>query len=76
MNTEVMFSSKTDKWSTPQWLFDRLNNIFSFTLDACADETNHKCDKYFTENQNGLCQQWGGTEHLSIHHMADRLVSG
>lgn len=76
MNADLMFSSKTDKWSTPQWLFDRLNNIFCFTLDACADNANHKCEKYFTEEQNGLNQSWGGTEHFAIHHTADRLANG
>jgi len=60
MNTDLMFSSKTDKWSTPQWLFDRLNNIFCFTLDAYADDANHKCEKYFTEEHNGLNQSGGG----------------
>lgn len=24
MNTELMFSSKTDKWATPQWFFDEM----------------------------------------------------
>lgn len=28
MNTEVMFSSKTDQWSTPQDFFDKLNEEF------------------------------------------------
>lgn len=49
MNTEVMFSSKKDDWETPQWLFDDLDSEFHFTLDPCADESNHKCDKYFTD---------------------------
>lgn len=48
MNTELMFSSKTDQWSTPQDFFDSLNREFSFTLDPCADTSNHKCEKYFT----------------------------
>lgn len=55
-----MFSSKTDKWSTPQSFFDELNKEFHFTLDPCADCTNHKCDKYFTKEQDGLIQDWGG----------------
>lgn len=58
MNTEVMFSSKTDQWSTPQDFFDKLNQEFCFSLDPCADETNHKCKKYFTEQDNGLLQDW------------------
>ncbi len=60
MNTEVMFSSNTDKWATPQNFFDKLNEEFHFTLDPCADETNHKCDTYFTREQDGLMQDWGG----------------
>jgi phage N-6-adenine-methyltransferase len=55
-----MFSSKTDKWATPQEFYDKLNNEFHFTLDPCADETNHKCDTYFTEEQDGLKQDWSG----------------
>lgn len=58
MNTDVMFSSKTDQWATPQQFFDELNKEFGFTLDPCADEFNHKCDKYFTKEQDGLSQSW------------------
>lgn len=60
MNTEVMFSSKTDQWATPQDFFDKLNEEFHFTLDPCADEFNHKCDKFFSEKENGLVQDWSG----------------
>lgn len=60
MNTAVMFSSKTDQWATPQAFFDELNKEFGFTLDPCADEFNHKCDKYFTKEDDGLSQDWGG----------------
>lgn len=64
MNVTGIFSSATDKWETPQDLFDRLNQIFCFNLDACADETNHKCDRYFTEAQDGLSQSWGGVQSM------------
>lgn len=60
MNTELMFSSKTDKWSTPQWLFDELDKEFHFTLDPCADEFNYKCNKYYNKEQDGLLQDWEG----------------
>lgn len=60
MNNELFFSSKTDDWATPQSFFDKLNSEFQFTLDPCADEFNHKCDKYFTKDDNGLDQDWGG----------------
>lgn len=60
MNTDVMFSSRTDQWETPQDLFDELNNEFGFTLDPCADDNNHKCKKYFTKEIDGLSQCWKG----------------
>ena len=60
MNTEVLFSSKKEDWATPQDFFDKLNDEFNFTLDPCASKENHKCDKYFTIEQNGLLQDWSG----------------
>ena len=59
-NISVMFSSKDDKWSTPQDFFDELNAEFGFTLDPCADDSNHKCNKYYTEEDDGLLQDWKG----------------
>ena len=60
MNTAVMFSSATDLWATPQWLFDDFNAEFGFTLDACALPSNAKCAKYFTPEVDGLAQDWSG----------------
>lgn len=60
MNTEVMFSSKSNDWATPQDFFAELDREFHFTLDPCADEHNHKCAKYYTKEQDGLKQDWGG----------------
>lgn len=60
MNTELMFSSKTDLWSTPQWFFDKLNDEFNFTLDVCALPDNTKCNKYYTPDDDGLKQVWEG----------------
>lgn len=56
----VHFSSTTDQWSTPQDFYEKLNSVFQFTLDPCADESNHKTDKYFTEDDDGLAQSWDG----------------
>ena len=60
MNTEVMFSSKTDMWATPQVFFDQLNEEFHFTVDVCAIPENAKCEKFFTPEINGLKQEWEG----------------
>lgn len=60
MNTDVMFSSKTDMWATPQDFFDKLNEEFNFTVDVCAIPENAKCEKFFTPEINGLKQEWTG----------------
>lgn len=54
----IHFSSKTNEWATPQDFFDELNKEFHFTLDPCATHENHKCAKYFTEEDDGLAQSW------------------
>ena len=60
MNTRGLFSSKTDMWETPQNFFDELNKEFRFTCDVCAIEENAKCAKFYTPEQDGLKQTWGG----------------
>ena len=60
-----MFSSRTDNWVTPQWLFDELDKEFHFTLDVCADEQNHKCEKYYTKTDDGLKNSWGGVVFMN-----------
>lgn len=61
MNTDVMFSSKTDLWETPQDFFDKLNKEFHFTLDVCAISENAKCAAYYAPETDGLSQPWVGT---------------
>lgn len=56
----TLFSSDKNYWETPQSLFDELDSKFHFTLDAAASDENHKCDRYFTEVDDGLSQDWGG----------------
>lgn len=56
----VHFSSQTDNWSTPPSLYKKLNEVFEFTLDPCASENNHKCEKYYTEADDGLSMPWDG----------------
>lgn len=60
MKADVMFSSKSDNWATPQWLFDQLHAEFDFTLDVCADAQNAKCRSFFSQEQDGLSQVWNG----------------
>ena len=35
MNLDLMFSSETDLWSTPQKTFDALDQEFHFDCDVC-----------------------------------------
>ena len=60
MNTDVMFSSKTDLWSTPKDLFDKYNAIYQFETDVCALPENAKCNRFFTPEMDGLKQEWTG----------------
>ena len=59
--SQALYSSKTDLWETPQYLFDTLNNEFHFDIDVCATPDNAKCVKYFTPQIDGLSQEWRGT---------------
>ena len=56
----VLFSSTKGEWATPQAFFDKLNEEFSFTLDACALPENAKCQLFFTPKDDGLVQNWSG----------------
>lgn len=55
-----LYSSNSDIWATPQKVFDELNAEFHFTLDPCAIAENAKCSKFYTPEDDGLLQDWGG----------------
>ena len=61
MNTDLMFSSKTEMWATPQDFFDKMNEQYNFSLDVCAIPDNAKCANFFTPEIDGLKQEWKGT---------------
>ena len=60
LNTDLMFSSKTDEWETPKALFDRLNEVYHFNLDPASTDENAKCSRHFVKKDNGLELSWGG----------------
>ena len=60
MNTNLMFSSKTDLWETPQDLFNKYDAIYHFETDVCALPKNAKCKRFFTPEMDGLKQEWTG----------------
>lgn len=60
MNTDVMFSQKTDLWETPQDFFRALDSEYHFDTDVCALPENAKCRNYYTPEMDGLNQDWIG----------------
>lgn len=54
MNKELMFSNNKNDWRTPIDLFLSLNQEFHFTVDLCADKDNALCEKFYSEENNGL----------------------
>lgn len=58
MVDNVLFSSAVTTWGTPTFLFQWLNGIYRFDLDACASHNNFKCERYFTEEEDGLKRDW------------------
>lgn len=56
--TSFFFTSRTEEWDTPQYVYEVLNQEFHFTLDVCATKLNRKCDKYFSKAMNGLKRSW------------------
>lgn len=60
-NMNVHFSSATEMWATPQEFFDKYNSIYNFQVDVCASPENAKCEQYFTEEDDGLEQEWEGS---------------
>ena len=61
----IHFSMESNEWETPQELYDELNKEYGFTLDPCATKESAKCDKYYTEEDNGLIQDWGGVVFMN-----------
>lgn len=57
----VLFSAKTVEWGTPIAAFMALDAEFNFTLDVCATPENTKCKRFYTEQDNGLIQEWTGS---------------
>lgn len=54
------FSSGRRDYETPPWIFDRLNAVFHFNLDVCANARNTKVPaNYITEEEDGLTLDWG-----------------
>ena len=60
MINKGLMTSNTDEWATPISFYQELDREFHFTLDPCSTKENHKCDKYYTKEDDGLNKSWGG----------------
>lgn len=60
----MVYNTRTEKskdhWETPQYFFNLLDAEYHFTLDPCASDENHKCETYFTIEDDGLSKDWEG----------------
>ncbi|WP_288201685.1 DNA N-6-adenine-methyltransferase [uncultured Megasphaera sp.] len=56
----ILYSSESEVWETPQALFNKLNDEFHFDIDVCATPENAKCCKFFSPLDDGLSQDWQG----------------
>ena len=60
MISQELYSSKSDEWETPDYIYDALDAEFEFTLDACATRENHKHFIYYSIEDDGLAHSWAG----------------
>ena len=73
---KVLLSSNRHDWETPPDFFAELDREFHFTLDPCAEPETAKCAKYYTKEDDGLAQDWGGKSCSAIPHTVDKSESG
>lgn len=74
--SNALFTSQRDDWETPQALFDKLNDLYRFTLDPCSTDANAKCKKHYTIKDDGLAQLWAGERVFCNPPMAEKSESG
>jgi len=57
-NWAAILSSERDDWRTPRALFDALDQVFQFKLDAAASANNKLCQRFYDADSNALKQSW------------------
>ena len=77
MNIQACLTSNSNEWATPQKFYEELDAEFHFDLDPCATPENAKCKRFFTIEDDGLKQNWGGGQECSaIPRMGGKSASG
>lgn len=58
MSKEAFKNIHGNVFETPDWLFNSLNEEFSFTYDLACNEENCKTEKGYTEKDDSLSKDW------------------
>lgn len=74
MNRSLFSTGVKDDWETPPEFFHELDQEFHFTLDPCCTPHTAKCKNFYTPEENGLEQDWGGRLFSAILHTPTRKV--
>jgi phage N-6-adenine-methyltransferase len=65
----IHFSSRSTEWETPQELYEELNDIFQFDLDAAACKYSAKCEDWFGPGsklaEDAMQEDWEGVVWLN-----------
>lgn len=70
-NTLSFSTSKSMMYlRTPTDIWNEISKEFDFTLDACASDENHLCEKYYTKENSCLDKDWTN-EVVYCHPMFD-----
>ena len=73
-NTLSFTTSKSMMYlRTPTDIWNEISKEFNFTLDACASDENHLCEKYYTKANSCLDKNWTG-EVVYCHPMFDIYI--
>ena len=57
MNTSFQKTTASDEWATP---WEIVNDLGEFDMDVCATPENAKANHFYTIDNDGLKQNWGG----------------
>lgn len=58
--TEEQTETTSDDYYTPKWVFDLLGLHFDLDVASPPHPTNVPCDRYYTQVDDGLAQEWHG----------------
>lgn len=57
-DTNLLSRAPNQTWGTPNNIFEPINKLFHFDLDAAASPENAKCDLFLTEEDDSLSVDW------------------